>query len=134
MSSTLLSRLIYFTLCLCYVYLQLVDFVEGQPAKKGGRRKLSGKNKNQPKGKAKGNSNSNLKPPGTFLDEHKTGLYFCLVAFLLCFVPSILVFLYNVLRDPLTPTLISNASKMVQTKTFSYLSKSKRIAQEEKLE
>ena len=114
----------------CFLFSEVVDFVECQGAKRGNR-KLSNNNKQgnpQPKAKPKA---KNAKPPGSVSDGHITGIYFCAVLFLLCFVPSIVMFIFNVIRDPITPTLISNASSVIKTRTFSYLSKSRRDAAED---
>eukprot|EP01033_Poteriospumella_lacustris_P015984 gene15984-11436_t len=37
---------------------------------------------------------------------YSTGMYICLIALLLCFVPAVLVFFYNLYKDPMTPQLI----------------------------
>ena len=113
----------------CFLFSEILDFVECQGAKKGNRKSSSSKQRNpQPKSKPKV---KNAKPPGSISDSHRTGIYFCVVLFLLCFVPSIIMFIFNVIRDPITPTLISNATNVVKTRTFSYLSKSRRKNAEE---
>jgi hypothetical protein len=57
--------------------------------------------------------------------DHTYGLWFILVLFLLTFVPLILYFLYNVYKDPLTPSLIKNGTEVLKEKTMGYLSKKK---------
>lgn len=52
-------------------------------------------------------------------------LYFVGGIFLLTFVPLIGYFLYNVYKDPLTPTLIKNGSELMKEKTMGFLSKRK---------
>lgn len=114
----------------CFLFSEVMEFVECQGTKRGNR-KLSNSNKQgnpQPKAKLK---TKNAKPPGGVSDGHITGIYFCAVLFMLCFVPSIVMFIVNVIRDPITPSLISNASNVVKTRTFSYLSKSRRSVVEE---
>ena len=45
---------------------------------------------------------------------------------MLIFIPTIFRFIYLVVRDPITPTLISNAATLAKEKTFGYLSKGKK--------
>lgn len=52
-------------------------------------------------------------------------LYFVGGIFLLTFVPLICYFLYNVYKDPLTPTLIKSGSELMKEKTMGFLSKRK---------
>lgn len=52
-------------------------------------------------------------------------LYFVGAIFLLTFVPLIGYFLYNVYKDPLTPTLLKNGSELMKEKTMGFLSKRK---------
>lgn len=65
------------------------------------------------RGRKKGNTN------WTF------GILFILGLFCLTFVPLIGYFLYNVWRDPLTPTLMKNGTDMLKEKTMGFLSKKK---------
>lgn len=52
-------------------------------------------------------------------------LFFVACIFCLTFVPLIGYFLYNVWRDPLTPTLVKNGTEMMREKTMGFLSKRK---------
>ena len=45
-----------------------------------------------------------------------------LIVLALVFIIPILLFLYNVARDPITPTLIKEAVKNISERTFGYLS------------
>ena len=58
-------------------------------------------------------------------------LYFVGGIFLLTFVPLIGYFLYNVYKDPLTPTLIKNGSELMKEKTMGFLSKRKASDQDD---
>eukprot|EP01039_Chlorochromonas_danica_P003738 gene3738-4087_t len=51
-----------------------------------------------------------------------TGVYFCVGALALMFVPIVSFFFYNLLRDPDLPKLLREAYKAVKGKTLSYLS------------
>ena len=55
--------------------------------------------------------------------DHSYALKFIGVMFGLTFIPLILYFLYNVYKDPLTPTLIKNGSEILKEKTMGFLSK-----------
>ena len=48
------------------------------------------------------------------------GFIFCLT-----FVPLVVYFLYNVWKDPLTPSLVQNGTDMLKEKTMGFLSKRK---------
>jgi hypothetical protein len=124
--SSCINSLALYILYGCFLFSEVMDFVECQGAKRGNR-KSSGSKKGNPQSKIKPKS-KNAKPPGSISESHITGIYFCAILFLLCFVPSIIMFIFNVVRDPLTPTLISNASDIMKARTFSYLSKSRRNA------
>lgn len=50
-------------------------------------------------------------------------LFFVACIFCLTFIPLIGYFLYNVWRDPLTPTLMRNGTEMMKEKTMGFLSK-----------
>lgn len=50
------------------------------------------------------------------------GLMFVGALFGLTFIPLIGYFLYNVWKDPLTPTLVKNGTEMFKEKTMGYLS------------
>jgi len=52
-------------------------------------------------------------------------LWFVGGIFCLTFVPLICYFLYNVWKDPLTPTLVKNGAELMKEKTMGYLSKRK---------
>lgn len=52
-------------------------------------------------------------------------LLFVGVIFCLTFVPVIIYFLYNVWRDPLTPSLVQNGTDLLREKTMGFLSKRK---------
>lgn len=56
------------------------------------------------------------------------------VIFCLTFVPLIGYFLYNVWKDPVTPTLLKNGTELLKEKTMGYLSKRKGNEAEEKME
>eukprot|EP01038_Epipyxis_sp_PR26KG_P011490 gene11490-15389_t len=77
--------------------------------------------KSNPRAKAR----RNQKKAGNDFAEHWTGVYYCLFLFLLCFVPAIGYFIYNVAKDPVTPTILTNLYNNVQEKTIGYLSKNK---------
>lgn len=53
---------------------------------------------------------------------HAYGVNFCLVVLALTFIPLIGYFIYNVIKDPITPTLFTNAQQMMRDKTLGYLS------------
>jgi hypothetical protein len=53
------------------------------------------------------------------------GMYWLFGIICLVVIPPMIMFIYNVIKDPATPTLISNASDLMKEKTFGYLSKSK---------
>lgn len=53
------------------------------------------------------------------------GMYWLFGILCLVVIPPLVMFAYNVIKDPATPTLISNASDLLKEKTFGYLSKSK---------
>lgn len=55
--------------------------------------------------------------------NHEFGLYFCVVAFILCVIPSIGYFFYNVYKDPVTPVLIKRIFTLVKEKSFGFLSR-----------
>ena len=55
--------------------------------------------------------------------SHSYGLTFCLVVFSMTFVPLLCYFIYNVIKDPITPTLVKNGSQMIKEKTMGFLSK-----------
>mmetsp|Transcript_25754 Transcript_25754/g.51621 ORF Transcript_25754/g.51621 Transcript_25754/m.51621 type:complete len:111 (+) Transcript_25754:1-333(+) len=57
---------------------------------------------------------------------------FVAVIFCLTFVPLIGYFLYNVWKDPITPTLIKNGGDLLKEKTMGFLSKRKGPDAEEK--
>jgi peptidoglycan/LPS O-acetylase OafA/YrhL len=50
------------------------------------------------------------------------GLYSIVAIMALIIIVPIAFFLYNIIRDPITPTLVRNASDMVKDRTFGYLS------------
>jgi len=121
-----MSKSLRIRLLNCFLYISILtlifdEVVESKGNKKN--RKLSDSNKQQ-KVKAKPRR-MDAKAPGGIREDHTTGLYFCLFLFILCIVPSIIAFVYNIVRDPITPTLISNASALIKANTLSYLSKSK---------
>ena len=58
--------------------------------------------------------------------DHGTAVIFILVLFSLTFVPLIIYFFYNVLKDPITPSLVKNAGEMIKEKTMGYLSRKKK--------
>ncbi len=60
--------------------------------------------------------------------DHTTGLWFVGVLFFLCFVPTVLVFVYNVYKDPATPQLIENLIQIAKEKSFGNLSKTQKKA------
>ena len=57
--------------------------------------------------------------------DHTSGLIFVGVLLVLCFVPSIGYFIYNVYKDPDTPTILNNAIQLVKEKSFGNLSRNK---------
>lgn len=81
--------------------LFILQFVEGKKRAKGGTKAKNALKK----------------------DKTWSGITYVAIAFLLSFVPATIYFCYSVARDPLTPTLISNATAKVQEKTMGYLSK-----------
>lgn len=60
------------------------------------------------------------------VEDLSYGLAICVFFAALCFVPALAYFAYNVARDPLTPSLVSNASKLLADKTTGYLSSRKK--------
>jgi hypothetical protein len=58
--------------------------------------------------------------------DHSVGIYMCLFIFCLSFIPSLIYFVYSVIKDPLTPTLVANATKLFGEKTTGYLSARKK--------
>ena len=79
---------------------------------------------NKQKKKFKPAPRKSKKTDGSDREDWKA-LYILGILLALIFIPTILRFVYNVIRDPITPTLISNASTLVKEKTFGYLSKKK---------
>eukprot|EP01033_Poteriospumella_lacustris_P014761 gene14761-10557_t len=71
--------------------------VEAQ-SKGGNKRKGNARGGNK-----KGSTGGSGKKSGA---GYSTGMYICLIALLLCFVPAVLVFFYNLYKDPMTPQLI----------------------------
>lgn len=61
-----------------------------------------------------------------------TGVYFCLGALALMFVPLIGYFIYNIYRDPDLPKLTRELFGVMKRKTLSYLSADKKKAAEAK--
>jgi hypothetical protein len=59
---------------------------------------------------------------------------FVIGVFCLTFIPLIGYFLYNVWKDPLTPSLVKNGTEMLKEKTMGFLSKKKRGEVEDKEE
>lgn len=57
--------------------------------------------------------------------EHTTGLWWCAILFMLCFIPSSIYFLYNIAKDPLTPTIVANLWAKVQEQSMGFLSEKK---------
>lgn len=55
--------------------------------------------------------------------NHTRGIYFIAFIMLMCFVPTIIYFIYNLVMDPATPGLVKNATILVKTKTMGYLSR-----------
>lgn len=53
------------------------------------------------------------------------GLIFVGMTLCLTFVPLLCYFIYNVWKDPLTPTLVQNGTDLVKEKTMGFLSKRK---------
>lgn len=85
------SKLLLIITILNAVYLSNT-LVEAQ-AKGGGKQRKS----------KKGGASGGSKKSGA---GYTTGMYICLIALLLCFVPAVLVFFYNLYKDPMTPQLI----------------------------
>lgn len=56
-------------------------------------------------------------------NDHTTGLMFVAGAFALCFIPSIIYFVYSVMKDPATPDVVKKLSSSLKENTMSYLSK-----------
>ena len=54
------------------------------------------------------------------------GLFLIPLVLGLVIIPPILFFLYNVYRDPATPTLIKNIGEIISERTFGYLGKQNR--------
>jgi hypothetical protein len=54
--------------------------------------------------------------------DHTTGLIFVTVLFVLCFIPAVLIFLYNVYKDPATPQIVENIMQIAREKAFGNLS------------
>lgn len=70
--------------------------------------------------RARAKSNKKKKSRG-----HMNGVYFVVFLFGLAIVPVILIFLYNVYKDPITPTLIKNGTELVRERMMGFLSKKK---------
>lgn len=101
----MLGRLkVLFCICLCNL-CGLWLMVEGQKAKKSRKPKANGSR------------------PG--INAHYgTGMYLCLGIFLLCILPAVGVFLYNLYRDPLTPELFQRLIESVKNNMLRNLSSS----------
>jgi hypothetical protein len=54
------------------------------------------------------------------------GIWWVTCILLLCLVPPIFIFISNLYKDPMTPTLLSNAWDLARDKTLSFLGKSKK--------
>ena len=50
------------------------------------------------------------------------GWRFVLFLFLLCFIPPVFTFVYNLYKDPMAPTLWKNGLEMVREKMLGFLS------------
>ena len=53
------------------------------------------------------------------------GIWWTTWIFLLCLLPPLYIFLNNLWRDPMTPTLFSNAIELAKDKMLGFLGKSK---------
>ncbi|KAJ1421112.1 hypothetical protein B484DRAFT_399622 [Ochromonadaceae sp. CCMP2298] len=62
---------------------------------------------------------------------HMSGLYFVLGIMSLAILPVIFIFLYNVYKDPITPTLIKNGYELLRERSMGFLSKKKTAEEKE---
>lgn len=85
---------------------------------RGGSSKNTNK-KTSARGKKTGVS-GNVKKSGA---GYSTGVYICLIALLLCFIPAILVFVYNLYKDPMTPQLLVRLMEAIKDNLTMQLSK-----------
>ncbi len=54
--------------------------------------------------------------------DHGKGFRFVLYAFLVAIVPTILMFIWSIIKDPETPTVAKNLGTTVKDNLFGYLS------------
>jgi hypothetical protein len=60
------------------------------------------------------------------------GVWWTTWIFLLCFLPPLYLFVNNLWRDPMTPTLFSNGVELIKDKMLGFLGQSKEDAEKEK--
>lgn len=53
---------------------------------------------------------------------HQAGFEIIIVLLMLCLLPPVVMFIYNVYKDPATPTVLRNASEVITERTLGYLS------------
>lgn len=108
-------------LCISLIlnFFFIVDLIEGQSrGSKPGGKKGAAKSRNRKTG-------SSTKASGA---SYSTGLYVCLVALVLCFIPAIAVFFYNLYKDPMTPELVNRLFQAIKSNLTGQLSKKKNTA------
>lgn len=54
--------------------------------------------------------------------QHSLGLELSLLMIILCILPPIVMFFYNVAKDPATPAVLRNASEVLTERTLGFLS------------
>jgi hypothetical protein len=62
--------------------------------------------------------------------NYSTGIYFVVVMFSLAFIPPIIGFIYSVVKDPDTPTILKNSAAVLKDRTMGYLSKKKKATKD----
>ena len=54
--------------------------------------------------------------------HHQQGTYWIFALLALLFLPPIVAFVYNVSRDPATPTVLKNGAALIQERSMGFLS------------
>jgi hypothetical protein len=60
------------------------------------------------------------------------GIWWTVWIFLLCLLPPLVIFLQNLWRDPMTPTLFANGIELLKEKMLGFLGKSREDAEKDK--